>query len=197
MRKLTVLNNLTLDGVIQAPGRPDEDERNGFDRGGWSQPYNDDVKGAAMGKGMASGCELLFGRRTYEDFYHSWHGQSGNPFTEVLDNTPKYVASKTATEPLIWENSTKLEGDAAEAVEKLKATEGPDLLIMGSNVLVESLRRKPGLIDEYVLMIHPLVLGKGWRQFPDDSVPEELELDGEPTITTKGVIIATYKSTTK
>ena len=179
---------------MQAPGRPDEDERNGFDRGGWAQEYNDDVKSAAMGAGMASGAELLLGRRTYEDFYSAWHGQTGNPFTQVLDNTPKYVASTTAEEPLIWENSTLLTGDVIEAVEELKQQDGPDLLIMGSNKLVESLRAKPGVIDEYQLMIHPLVLGKGLRQFPDGAVSEDLELVGEPTITTTGVIIATYRA---
>lgn len=194
MRKVIVLNNVSLDGVMQAPGRPDEDERNGFDRGGWAQEYNDDVKSAAMGAGMANGAELLFGRRTYEDFYSAWHGQTGNPFTEVLDNTPKYVASTSAEEPLIWENSTLLTGDVIEAVEELKQQDGPDLLIMGSNKLVESLRAKPGVIDEYQLMIHPLVLGKGWRQFPDGAVSEDLELVGEPTITTTGVIIATYRA---
>ncbi len=193
-RKVIVLNNVSLDGVMQAPGRPDEDKRNGFDRGGWAQEYNDDVKSAAIGAGMASGAELLLGRRTYEDLYSAWHGQTGNPFTQVLDNTPKYVASSTAQKPLIWENSTLLKGDVIAAVEELKKQNGPDLLIMGSNKLIQSLRAKPGVIDEYQLMIHPLVLGKGWRQFPDGAVSEDLELVGEPTITTTGVIIATYRA---
>ncbi len=147
-RKVIVLNNVSLDGVMQAPGRPDEDERNGFDRGGWAQEYNDDVKSAAMGAGMASGAELLLGRRTYEDLYSAWHGQTGNPFTQVLDNTPKYVASSTAQKPLIWENSTLLTGDVIAAVEELKKQNGPDLLIMGSNKLIQSLRAKPGLMLE-------------------------------------------------
>lgn len=192
MRKLTVLNNLSLDGVIQAPGRREEDTRGGFDRGGWAAAYDDAVKGAEMGRGMASGPALVFGRRTYEDFYDVWHGAGENPFTEVLDNTPKYVASTTAAPPLRWQNSTLLAGEAAEAVANLKQTEGPDLLIMGSNVLVESLRRHAGLIDVYTLMIHPLVLGRGWRQFPDGSSPEKLELQGSPTVTSTGVLIATY-----
>lgn len=194
MRKVIVLNNVSLDGVMQAPGRPDEDERNDFNHGGWAQKYNDDVKGAAMGAGMASGAELLFGRRTYEDLYYAWHGQTGNPFTEVLDNTPKYVASTTAQEPLIWKNSTLLKGDVIEAVEELKKQDGPDLLIMGSNKLIQSLRAKPGVIDEYQLIIHPLILGNGWRQFPDGATPEDLQLVGDPTVTTTGVIIATYRS---
>ena len=192
MRRLTVLNNLSLDGVIQAPGRAEEDTRGGFDRGGWAEAYNDAVKGAEMGKGIASGPALVFGRRTYEDFYDVWHGAGENPFTEVLDNTDKYVASGSLSEPLVWANSTLLQGDPADEVAKLKQTKGPDLLIMGSNVLVESLRRRPGLIDAYTLMIHPLVLGRGWRQFPDGSAPEKLVLDGEPVVTSTGVIIATY-----
>src|SRR5438067_9404713 len=95
MRKVTVVNNLTLDGVMQAPGRPDEDRRGGFEHGGWAIPYNDAVKGKIMAKGMFQGGELLFGRRTYEDFFKVWPGRTDNPFTEVLDNTRKYVASTT------------------------------------------------------------------------------------------------------
>lgn len=192
MRKLTVLNNVSLDGVMQAPGRSEEDTRGGFDRGGWAEAYNDAVKGEEMGKGMLNGPALVFGRRTYEDFYDVWHGARENPFTEVLDNTAKYVASTTASEPLRWQNSTLLEGEAGDALTELKHTEGPDLLIMGSNVLVESLRRRAGLIDLYTLMIHPLVLGQGWKQFPDGCVPEELQLHGKPIVTGTGVIIATY-----
>lgn len=192
MRKLTVLNNLSLDGVIQAPGRPGEDTRGGFDRGGWAEAYNDAIKGAEMGKGMAAGPALVFGRRTFEDFYDVWHGAGENPFTEVLDNTAKYVASKTLSAPLSWANSLLLEGDAPQALQALKQTPGPDLLVMGSNVLVESLRRRAGLVDLYTLMIHPLVLGQGWRQFPDGSAPEKLELQGTPIVTSTGVIIATY-----
>jgi dihydrofolate reductase len=113
-----VVNNVTLDGVMQAPGRPDEDLRGGFRYGGWAMPYNDPVKASVMAEGMAGGGDLLFGRRTYEDFYHIWHGRTDNPFSEVLDNSRKYVASRTLSEPLPWKNSTLLEGDAADAVAK-------------------------------------------------------------------------------
>lgn len=191
MRKVTVMNNVTLDGVMQAPGRPDEDVRGGFDRGGWAMAYNDEVKGRMMGAGMAKGGALLLGRRTYEDFYSAWHGRTDNPFTEVLDRLQKYVASTTLTEPLPWQNSTRLKGDAADAVADLKQTPGPDLLTMGSGELIQSLRRRD-LIDEYVLLIHPLVFGSGRRLFPEGAAPANLRLVDSVTTTT-GVIIATYQ----
>jgi dihydrofolate reductase len=191
MRKLMVLNNLTLDGVMQAPGRPEEDTRGGFERGGWAVAYDDQVKGSLMGKGMAGGGALLLGRRTYEDFYSFWHGRTDNPFTPVLDNLQKFVASTTLDEPLPWQNSTLLKGDAAGAVADLKQTEGPDLLTMGSGELLQSLRGR-NLVDEYVLMIHPLVIGTGRRMFPDGATPADLRLVDSVTTTT-GVIIATYR----
>jgi hypothetical protein len=102
MRKLTVFNSVTLDGVMQAPGRPDEDRRGGFAHGGWAVPYSDEVMAKTAAEGMTGPGALLLGRRTYEDFFSFWPHQSGNPFTEVLDNTPKYVASTTLAEPLPW-----------------------------------------------------------------------------------------------
>ncbi len=191
MRKVVVTNNLTLDGVMQAPGRPDEDVRGGFDRGGWALRYNDPVMGRVMGEGMAQAGALLLGRRTYEDFASVWPNRTDNPFTEVLDATQKYVASTTLAEPLPWKNSTLLKGDAADAVADLKQQPGPDLTILGSGELIQSLRRR-NLIDEYVLLIHPLVLGSGRRLFPDGSPPADLRLAGSVTTTT-GVMIATYQ----
>jgi dihydrofolate reductase len=188
---VVMTNHLTLDGVMQAPGRPDEDPRGGFEHGGWAVPDNDAVLGKAMGEGMAQGGALLLGRRTYEDFYRFWPHQNDNPFTEVLNNTQKYVASTTLQEPLPWSNSILLKGDAAEAVAKLKEQSGPDLGILGSGVLVQSLMRH-NLIDTYVLMIHPLVLGSGRRLFPDGIPPTRLQLVDSITTTT-GVIIATYQ----
>jgi dihydrofolate reductase len=146
-----------------------------------------------MAEGMARPGALLLGRRTYEDFASYWPHQKDNPFTEVLDNTQKYVASRTLSEPLPWKNSTLLEGDAAEAVARLKEEEGPDLGILGSGELIQSLRRR-NLIDEYVLMIHPLILGRGRRLFPDGASPADLRLVNSVTTTT-GVIIATYRPT--
>ncbi len=191
MRRIVVTNNLTLDGVMQAPGRADEDTRGGFQHGGWSWPYNDAVKGRAMAGGMAQSPDLLFGRRTYEDFYRVWPGRTDNPFTEVLDRAQKYVVSRTLREPLPWQNSTLLPGQAAESVARLKETPGKDLVILGSGELIRALLRA-GLIDTYVVMIHPLLFGSGRHMFPDDGVFVKLELTkAEPTTT--GVIIATYE----
>ena len=194
MRRIVVTNNLTLDGVMQAPGRADEDKRGGFPHGGWALAYNDGVKGQAMAEGMGQGGELLFGRRTYEDFFKVWPGRKDNPFTEVLDNTVKYVASTRLKEPLPWKNSVLLSGDASANVSRLKQTTGKDLVILGSGDLVRSLMRE-NLIDEYVLMIHPLVLGEGIRMFPNDGALAKLKLV-KSVPTTTGVIIATYQLTT-
>ena len=190
MGKVVAFTSLTLDGVMQAPGRPDEDRRGGFDRGGWAQPYNDPVMGRVAAEGMAKEGSLLLGRRTYEDFFSFWPKQPDNPFTEALDNTRKYVASTSMEEPLPWRNSTLLKGDAAEAVAELKRQSDEDLTVLGSGELVQSLRRRD-LIDEYMLLIHPLVLGTGRKLFPDGGPPAELRL-ADTVTTTTGVIIATY-----
>jgi dihydrofolate reductase len=191
MGRVVVVENVTLDGVMQAPGRPDEDRRGGFARGGWAVPYMDAVLGRVMGADMARGGALLFGRRTYQDFSAYWPHQEDNPFTPVLDERQKYVASRTLAEPLPWRNSTLLEGDAADAVAELKQRLADDLTVMGSGELVQSLRRRD-LVDEYLLLIHPLVVGSGRRLFPDDSPTATLRLV-EVTPTTTGVLIARYR----
>ena len=193
MSKIVVFNSLTLDGVMQAPGRPDEDRRGGFEHGGWAQPYMDAVMGEVAAQGMAEGGPILFGRRTYEDFFSYWPHQTDNPFTEVLDNSQKYVASKTLHEPLPWQNSTLLKGDVAEAVVRLREEPGKDIVVLGSGDLLQSLIRH-GLVDEYMLLIHPLVLGSGRRLFPDGGSFARLRLVDSVTTTT-GVIIATYRPT--
>jgi dihydrofolate reductase len=193
MSKIVVVNNVTLDGVMQAPGRPDEDTRNGFTHGGWALPYNDEVMGRAMGDGMAQSGSLLFGRRTYEDFYAVWPNRTDNPFTEVLNNAQKYVASTTLKEPLPWSNSTLLQGDATEAVARLKEQPGKDIVILGSGELIQSLMRR-NLIDEFTLLIHPLVLGSGRHLFTDGGAFAALRLANTVTTTT-GVVIATYQPT--
>jgi dihydrofolate reductase len=190
MSKVIVLNHLTLDGVMQAPGRPDEDRREGFAHGGWARPRGDSVAEAFGGIGEVAG--LLFGRRTYEDFFSFWPNQTDNPFTAVLNTTQKYVASTTLQEPLPWSNSTLLSGDATDAVARLKQQLGKDLLIMGSGELIQSLMRR-NLIDEYVLLIHPLVLGTGRRLFAEGSSATTFRLVDTKTTTT-GVIIATYRA---
>ena len=191
MSRLVVTNHVSLDGVMQAPAGPDEDTRGGFEHGGWAVPYNDAVMGRAMGERMAAGGPLVLGRRTYEDFAGFWPNQRDNPFTEVLDRVQKYVASRTLSAPLAWRNSTLLEGDAADAVAALKAQPGPDLAVLGSGELVRSLMRRD-LIDEYVLLIHPLVLGAGRRLFADDVPATPLRLAGSRTTST-GVVIATLQ----
>jgi dihydrofolate reductase len=188
MSKVVVFMNLTLDGVMQAPGRPDEDRRGGFEHGGWAMPY---ATMEAAEESMAYTGALLLGRRTYEDFYAVWPNRTDNPFTPVLNNTQKYVASTTLEEPLSWSNSTLLKGDAAEAVARLKEELGKDLVILGSGELVQSLMRR-NLVDEYVLLIHPLVLGSGRRLFADGGTFAALRLVGTKTTTT-GVVIATYQ----
>jgi dihydrofolate reductase len=192
MRRIVVFTSLTLDGVMQAPGRPDEDRRDGFEHGGWAAPYADPVMGRMAGEGIADTNGILLGRRTYEDFFSFWPKQTDdNPFTTVLNATQTYVASTTLEEPLPWSNSTLLEGDATEAVAALKKGPGKDLVVLGSGELARSLMRRD-LVDEYVLLIHPLVLGSGRRLFPDDGWSAALQLVGTVTTTT-GVAIATYR----
>ena len=188
MSKVVVFTNLTLDGVMQAPGRPDEDRRGGFEHGGWATPY---AAMAQAGNSMANTGALLLGRRTYEDFYAVWPNRTDNPYTAVLNNTQKYVASTTLEEPLSWSNSTLLKGDAAEAVARLKEEPGKDLVVMGSGELVQSLMRR-NLVDEYVLLIHPLVLGSGRRLFADGGAFAALRLVDTKT-TNNGVVIAIYQ----
>jgi dihydrofolate reductase len=192
MPKVVVTSSLTLDGVMQAPGRPDEDRRGGFEHGGWAVPYADSVMASAMAEGIAKSGPLLLGRRTYEDFAAVWPNQpEDNPYTTVINNSQKYVASTTLKEPLSWNNSTLLEGDAAEGVARLKQQPGKDLVVLGSGELVRSLLRHD-LIDEYVLLIHPLILGSGRRLFTDDVSRAALRLV-DSKITTTGVVIATYQ----
>lgn len=192
MSRIIVVNNLTLDGVMQSPGRPDEDTRGGFERGGWAIPYADEVMGRVMGERMADPGPLLLGRRTYEDFYSYWPHQTDNPFTDVLNTVQKYVVSTTLTEPLPWANSTLLRGDdVVEAVGALKARSDQNIGVLGSGELLRALI-PAGLVDEYVLLIHPLVLGTGRRMFPDGAYAA-LELVDSVTTTT-GVMIGTYRA---
>jgi dihydrofolate reductase len=190
MSRLVVINHLTLDGVMQAPGRADEDPRGGFEHGGWAIPNNDEVMGRAMGEHMVGG-PLLLGRVTYEALYAFWPHQTDNPFTEALKRTQKYVVSTTLTEPLPWVNSALVKGDVAAAVAELKERSEQDIVVLGSGELIQTLRQHD-LIDEYLLLIHPLVLGTGRRMFPEGSAMGALRLVDSVT-TTKGVVVATYR----
>lgn len=189
--RIVVMNHITLDGVMQSPGRVDEDTRDGFVQGGWATPRSDELVGQAMGERMAAGGGLagwLFGRRTYEELLGHWNSVPDSPFADALNNTPKYVASTRLREPLAWPNSTLFSADAVKAVARLPKEPGV-LGIMGSGVLIQALRRE-SLIDEYLLMIHPIILGSGRRLFPDGP-PTDLTLVGTATSAT-GVILATY-----
>jgi dihydrofolate reductase len=188
MRKVIVFNNLSLDGVMQAPGRADEDKRGGFTHGGWGAPYA--AMSFAGGESMSNTGPLLMGRRTYEDFYAVWPKRTDNPYTDILNNAQKYVASSTLKEPLPWMNSTLLKGDVAQAVAELKHQPGKDFLVMGSGVLIQTLM-KHNLVDVYVLLIHPLILGEGRRLFNDGDAFRTLKLVESKT-TPAGVVIATY-----
>jgi dihydrofolate reductase len=192
--KIVTFTSVSLDGVMQAPGRPDEDTRGGFQHGGWAAPYSDEAMGKAASESMGETGGLLFGRRTYEDFYKIWPNATDNPFTEVLNNSPKYVVSRSLKEPLPWQNSTLLRGDATYSVPKLKAQPGKDLVILGSGELIRALVRRE-LIDRFVLLIHPLVLGSGRHLFADDGALAKLRLV-DTTTTPKGVVIATYATPT-
>lgn len=188
MGKVVVMNHMTLDGVMQGPGRPDEDPRGGFSHGGWAVPYADEATVRKMGELMGPHHAFLFGRRTYAQLLESWNARGG-PFKDALNNTPKYVASGNPTLELEWPNSTLLRGDVSAAVKELRETSPLNLVLMGSGVLLRSLMGA-GQIDEYLLMIHPLVLGSGQHLF-GGGTPTPLRLiDAEATPT--GVILARY-----
>ncbi len=187
--RIVVINHVTLDGVMQAPGRPDEDTRGGFSHGGWAIPGNDEVMSRALAERRGGG-GLLLGRRSYEEMLASWNDQGG-PYKDALNSAPKYVASTSSATRLDWPNSTLLHGDIPGAVADLKQSSAGDLVIMGSGQLIRALLPH-GLIDEYLLLIHPLVLGSGQRLFDHDDHVAKLRLVGS-TATTTGVILATYQ----
>lgn len=192
MGNVTAYIYLTLDGVMQAPARPDEDRRGGFEHGGWGAAYTDPAMMRAASAGGSKERAILLGRRTYEDFASVWPNRPPDqPFVRVLNESQKYVASRTLSEPLGWQNSTLLQGDAADAVARLKIEHDQHLVILGSGVLVQSLMQR-NLIDRYTLLIHPLVLGSGRRLFTDDGTLARLRLV-DSTTTGTGVIIATYE----
>ena len=189
MGKVIVINNVTLDGVMQAPGRVDEDTRDGFEHGGWAAPRGDEAMVAKMGERMGEDRAFLFGRRTYEQLLASWNEQGG-PFKDALNDTQKFVASHSPATTLEWPNSTLLTGDVPAAVTDLKRSSSANLVIMGSGVLIGSLMTAD-VIDEYLLMIAPLVLGSGRRLFAADT-RASLRLV-ECVTSATGVVMATYE----
>jgi dihydrofolate reductase len=194
MGDIVVFESVTLDGVMQAPGRPDEDTRDGFEHGGWAAPYADEVVMGLAGEGAGTTGAMLFGRRTYEDFAGFWPHQTDNPFTEPLNAARKYVVSTTMEEPLPWVNSVLVKEPTADAIAHVKEESDGDVLVLGSGALVRSLLVPERLADAFVLLIHPLVLGTGRRLFDGAPTRTELELVDTRTSTT-GVIVARYRST--
>ena len=190
MSRIMIFEMLSLDGVYQSPAAPDEDPRDGFAQGGWAAPYSDEAVGRAAAESMSTTGAILLGRRTYEQFAKVWPGRTDNPYSKVLDNTQKYVVSRTLTEPLGWRNSTLV--STLDGVAELKDTLDRDIVVLGSGELVRSLLRR-GLVDEMILLIHPILLGSGRRMFPDDGTRAGLTLVGSHATGT-GVVVANYRS---
>jgi dihydrofolate reductase len=192
MRKVIADEWMTLDGVIQAPGQQDEDTTGGFQHGGWHVGYFDDIAQRQVVDSVVKAGGFLLGRRTYEIFAAHWPNASEEEqvLAEPLNTKPKYVASRTLPEPLEWQNSRVLQDNVAEAVAALKQEDGEDLHVIGSSQLVQTLVEHD-LVDEFRVMIDPLVVGGGKRLFRDDGVLRPLRLV-DSQVTTTGVIIATY-----
>jgi dihydrofolate reductase len=192
MRKLIVNEFLSLDGVMQGPGSPDEDREGGFVHGGWQLPYFDEVFAEVAAEGITEAGGYLFGRKTYENMAAYWPTQPDDDmFAATLNTLPKFVASTTLREPLEWQNSTLLQGDVAKAVAELKEQDGKNLVVLGSGELVQTLLEND-LVDEFGLMIHPIVLGSGKRLFREGSAKKPLRLIRSTTSST-GVVIASYE----
>jgi dihydrofolate reductase len=189
MRKLVVNTFATLDGVMQAPGGPEEDPAGSFEHGGWSVGYWDEAMGQWMGEFMGKPFDLVLGRRTYEIFAAYWPNARDEPGADELNAATKYVASRTLRS-VDWENSRLLEGDAAEAIARLKEQDGPELQVHGSSDLIQTLLQH-GLLDELRVWIFPVLLGTGKRLFGDGTVPTGLELVDSKT-STSGVVFLTY-----
>jgi len=192
MSKVIMINHLTLDGVVQAPGREDEDRRGDFAYGGWAQPGNDDVMATVMMAQFPEGASLLLGRHTYQQLSSYWPTQPDSPFSTMLENIPKYVATRTLTSAPVWASSTTLITDPIAQVAALK-DDGTSMVIFGSAELTQSLN-DAGLVDRYVIMVHPVLVGSGLRLFPASGPYQRLTLV-ENTTTTTGVMIGIYEPT--
>ena len=190
MRSVTVNTFLTLDGVMQAPGGPEEDPTGGFTSGGWSFNYWDEFMGGVMGEAMAAPFDLLLGRKTYEIFAAHWPHAGDDPPAKQLNEATKHVASRTLT-TLEWNNSRLIVGDVAAAVARLKTEDGPELQVHGSSNLIQTLL-SAGLIDQFRLWVFPVLVGKGKRLFGDGTGPAGLALIDSKAATT-GVLINTYR----
>lgn len=196
--RIVISEFMSLDGVVQAPGGPDEDTDGGFAHGGWSHPFFDpEIVGGAFDDATAKAGALLFGRRTWQSMAAAWPGRAGDPFADRMNAFPKYVVSRTLGDSdLTWNNTTRIPGDEAIArIQELRNAEGADLLVMGSPTLARSLL-SAGLVDELRLMIMPVILGGGKTIFPGDGVQHSLELASTVTSST-GVHVCTYRPSAK
>lgn len=193
MRTLTVIEFITLDGVMQSLGSPDEDREGGFEYGGWAAPYGDEVLGRKAGEGLTATTAYLLGRRTYEKMAAHWPGEpDSDPVAASLNSTPKYVATRTQTS-LDWAGSHVLGGDLVQSVNELKEQGEGTIAVLGSGVLVQALIEND-LVDEYRLFVHPLVLGTGKRLFRQAPRPLPMRLV-DCTPTTTGVLLLSYQPT--
>jgi dihydrofolate reductase len=192
--RIVIIEFMSLDGVVQAPGGPDEDTDGGFAHGGWSHPFFDpEVVGGAFDDALTRAEALLYGRRTWQTMAAAWPERAGDPFADRMNAIPKYVVSATLRDDeLTWANTTRIPGDQAVArIRELHESGGGDLLLMGSPTLVRTLLHE-GLVDELRLMIEPVILGGGKTIFPDDGTLRALELVSTVTSGT-GVQVCTYR----
>ncbi|MFL5734131.1 MAG: dihydrofolate reductase family protein [Chloroflexia bacterium] len=189
MRKIVTSTFVTLDGIMQAPGGPGEDDSGGFKWGGWSVNYWDDMMAQVMGETLGRQPELLLGRKTYEIFAGYWPNAKDEPGADNLNNANKYVVSRTL-DKVDWQNSTLIKGDVVKEITRLKELDGPELQVHGSSNLIQTLL-KHNLIDEMQLLIYPVVIGTGKRLFGEGTNPSSFKLVDSKT-SSSGVIIAKY-----
>jgi dihydrofolate reductase len=192
--RIVVIEFISLDGVVQAPGGPEEDTDGGFAHGGWSHPYFDDTVGGAFDGALNAAEALLFGRRTWQTMAAAWPGRAGDPFADRMNSIPKYVVTSTlGDDELTWHNTTRIDGGEAVArILTLKETDGGDLLVMGSPTLARALLHE-GLVDELRLIVMPVLLGGGKTIFPGDGAKQPLELVSTATSDT-GAHVAVYRA---
>ncbi len=190
MRQLIVQSFVTLDGVMQAPGGPQEDDSGGFAYGGWSVAYWDDQMGQVMGEATSRPFAMVLGRRTYDIMAAYWPHASEEEGAKTFNDATKYVASRNRP-TLEWSNSVLIEGDAADGIAALKAEDGPELQVHGSANLIQTLLRHD-LVDEFRLWVFPLVIGSGKRLFADGAIPAGLRLT-DSKVSSTGVVMATYE----
>jgi dihydrofolate reductase len=193
MRKLIVQTFLTLDGVMQAPGGPKEDDDGGFAHGGWSVNYWDDQMGQVMGEATSRPFAMVLGRRTFDIMAAYWPTAPEEEGAKVFNDAPKYVASRSRPNLEAWRNSVQIEGDAAEGLAALKAEDGPELQVHGSANLIQTLLAH-NLVDQFRLWVFPLVIGSGKRLFADGTIPSGLRLV-DHKVSSTGVVMGTWEPT--